>query len=63
VAEVGDVPAAEMWDIFNMGCGFVALVPQERAGEAAALLGAFHPGTAQIGVVTGDGGRIVAPGV
>ncbi len=63
VAEVGDVPAAEMWDVFNMGCGFVALVPDERAGDAAALLGAFHPGTAQIGVVTGDGGRIVAPGL
>jgi phosphoribosylformylglycinamidine cyclo-ligase len=63
VAEVGDVPAVEMWDVFNMGCGFVALVPEERAGDAAALLGAFHPGTAQIGVVTGDGGRIMAPGL
>jgi phosphoribosylformylglycinamidine cyclo-ligase len=63
VAEVGDVPTAEMWDVFNMGCGFVALVPEERAGDAAALLGAFHPGTAQIGVVTGDGGRIAAPGL
>jgi phosphoribosylformylglycinamidine cyclo-ligase len=63
IAEVGDVPAAEMWDIFNMGCGFVALVPEDRAGDAVALLGAHHPGTARIGAVTGDGGRVVAPGV
>jgi phosphoribosylformylglycinamidine cyclo-ligase len=63
VAEVGDVPAAEMWDIFNMGCGFVALVPEDRAADAVALLGAHHAGTARIGTVTGDGGRVVAPGV
>ncbi len=63
VAEVGDVPVAEMWDIFNMGCGFVALVPEDRAADAVALLGAHHAGTARIGIVTGDGGRVVAPGV
>jgi phosphoribosylformylglycinamidine cyclo-ligase len=63
VAEVGDVPPAEMWDVFNMGCGFVALVPQDRAADAVALLGASHPGTAQIGVVTADGGRLAAPGL
>ena len=63
VAEVGDVPAAEMWDIFNMGCGFVALVPEDRAADAAALLGAHHPGTARIGTVTGDTGRVTVAGV
>jgi phosphoribosylformylglycinamidine cyclo-ligase len=63
VAELGDVPTAEMWDVFNMGCGFVALVPDDRAADAVALLGAHHPGTVRIGVVTGDGGRLVAPGL
>jgi phosphoribosylformylglycinamidine cyclo-ligase len=63
IAEVGDVPPAEMWDVFNMGCGFVALVPEDRAGDAAALLGAHHPGTARVGTVTGDGGRLAAPGL
>jgi phosphoribosylformylglycinamidine cyclo-ligase len=63
IAEVGDVPPAEMWDVFNMGCGFVALVPDDRAGDAASLLGAHHPGTARVGTVTGDGGRLVAPGL
>ena len=62
VAELGDVPAAEMWDIFNMGCGFVALVPADRADDAVELLGSHHPGTARIGTVTGEGGRVTAPG-
>ena len=44
VAQHGDVPTAEMWDVFNMGCGFVALVPEERAADAVALLGAQPPG-------------------
>jgi len=63
VAEVGDVPAAEMWDVFNMGCGFVALVPEDRAADAAALLAAHHPGTARIGTVTGEAGRVSVAGV
>jgi phosphoribosylformylglycinamidine cyclo-ligase len=63
VAELGDVPTPEMWDVFNMGCGFVALVPGDRADDAAALLGGHHPGTARIGTVTGDGGRLTAPGL
>jgi phosphoribosylformylglycinamidine cyclo-ligase len=52
-----------MWDVFNMGCGFVALVPEHRADDAVALLGAHHPGTARIGTVTADGGRLSAPGL
>ncbi|HEX7299510.1 MAG TPA: phosphoribosylformylglycinamidine cyclo-ligase [Solirubrobacteraceae bacterium] len=63
IAELGDVPAAEMWDIFNMGCGFVALVPEDRSEEAVARLGAHHPGTARIGTVTDDAGRVSAPGL
>ena len=63
VAELGEVPIAEMWDVFNMGCGFVALVPADRAEDAAALLGAHHPGTARIGTVTSDAGHLLAPGL
>ena len=29
------MPLAEMWEVFNMGCGFVATVPEDRAQEAA----------------------------
>ena len=63
VAQHGDVPPAEMWEVFNMGCGFVAVVPDERADDAIALLGAFHPGTARIGTVTDEGGAVTVPPV
>jgi phosphoribosylformylglycinamidine cyclo-ligase len=61
VREHGAVPEAEMWGIFNMGCGFVAVVPDAAAGEAAALLAARHPGAARIGTVTGDAGSVGVP--
>jgi phosphoribosylformylglycinamidine cyclo-ligase len=63
VARLGGVSDAEMWDVFNMGCGFVAIVPDERADDTAALLGAQHPGAARIGTVTGDAGRVTVAGV
>jgi len=59
----GDVPDEEMWEVFNMGCGFVAVVPAAGADEAAALLAARHPGAARIGSVTGDAGRVTVSGV
>ncbi|TML96481.1 MAG: phosphoribosylformylglycinamidine cyclo-ligase [Actinobacteria bacterium] len=58
----GEVSDAEMWDVFNMGCGFVCVVRQERAGDAAAVLAAHHPGARRIGTVTAEAGRITAPG-
>jgi phosphoribosylformylglycinamidine cyclo-ligase len=63
VARLGGVSDAEMWEVFNMGCGFVAMVPAERADEAVALLGARHPGTAPIGRVTGEAGRVTVAGL
>jgi phosphoribosylformylglycinamidine cyclo-ligase len=63
VAELGGIAPAEMWDVFNMGCGFVALVPEHRAADAVTLLAAHHPGTARIGTVTAEGGRLSAPGL
>src|SRR3954447_9739365 len=58
VARLGAVPEAEMWEIFNMGCGFVAIVPEARADDAVALLATRHPGAARIGTVTADAGRV-----
>jgi phosphoribosylformylglycinamidine cyclo-ligase len=63
IARLGAVPDAEMWDVFNMGCGFVAIVPAAQADEAAALLAARHAGAARIGTVTPDGGRATVAGV
>jgi phosphoribosylformylglycinamidine cyclo-ligase len=61
IARCAGVSAAEMWEVFNMGCGFCAMVPHNRAAEALALLGAHHPGTAVIGSVTGAAGQLTVP--
>jgi phosphoribosylformylglycinamidine cyclo-ligase len=63
VARLGAVSDAEMWEVFNMGCGFVATVPEARADDAVAILGAHHPGSARIGTVTGEAGRVTVAGV
>jgi phosphoribosylformylglycinamidine cyclo-ligase len=61
IREHGGVPEAELWNVFNMGCGFVAVVPQAAADDAAALLAAHHPGAARIGSVTADAGAVSVP--
>jgi phosphoribosylformylglycinamidine cyclo-ligase len=61
IATHGDVPAAEMWEVFNMGCGFVCVVPEDRAEDAVEALAAYHPGAAVIGSVTDAGGTISVP--
>lgn len=58
VQRLGDVPDEEMHEVFNMGCGMVAVMPAEQAAEAAALLGAHHPGAAVIGTVTAQAGVV-----
>jgi phosphoribosylformylglycinamidine cyclo-ligase len=62
IAELGEVPPAEMWEVFNMGCGFCAVVPAADAARAVALLARRHPGTAVIGRVTDAAGRVSVPG-
>jgi phosphoribosylformylglycinamidine cyclo-ligase len=58
VQQLGDVSDDEMHEVFNMGCGFVAVVPASQADAAVALLDAHHPGAAVIGTVTADAGRV-----
>jgi len=58
IARRGAVAEDEMWDVFNMGCGFVAVVDERHAGDAAALLSARHPGSARIGAVSDRRGQI-----
>jgi phosphoribosylformylglycinamidine cyclo-ligase len=61
IAACGEVSAAEMWEVFNMGCGLCAVVPCEHAEEALALLGAAHPGSARIGTLTDRAGQVALP--
>jgi phosphoribosylformylglycinamidine cyclo-ligase len=61
VQEFGDVPSAEMWEVFNMGCGFCAVVPAAQADAAVERLARHHPGAARIGWITGDADRVTVP--
>jgi phosphoribosylformylglycinamidine cyclo-ligase len=61
VARLGDVEAAEMWEVFNMGCGLVAVGPEAQPDEAAAILAAHHPGARRIGTATDHIGRVDVP--
>jgi phosphoribosylformylglycinamidine cyclo-ligase len=61
IGEHGKVAAAELWEVFNMGCGFCAVVPEGMVDTAVALLESHHPGTRRIGTVTDRAGRIDVP--
>lgn len=60
VQKLGEVSEAEMWEVFNMGCGFVAVVPEADADAATEILAARHPGARRIGTAT-DAGTATVP--
>ena len=49
IQERGDVAEEEMRDVFNMGCGFCVVVPEDDAEAALAMLRAHYPDAARIG--------------
>ncbi len=61
IGELGSVEDAELYRVFNMGCGFCCVVPAAGAQDAVELLAAHHPGAAVIGEVSPDAGRISVP--
>jgi phosphoribosylformylglycinamidine cyclo-ligase len=61
IARLGHVPPREMWEVFNMGCGFCAVVAAEDAGTAVELLADRHPGSAVIGHVGDRAGLVQVP--
>jgi phosphoribosylformylglycinamidine cyclo-ligase len=52
IAELGSVPADEMYEVFNMGCGFCCVVAAEDEEAALAVIESRHPGSRRIGTVT-----------
>lgn len=61
IARRAAVPPADMWETFNMGCGFCCVLPAEQADDAVTMLGSHHPGAAVVGSVTADAGAVVLP--
>ena len=61
IAERGSVSPEDMWETFNMGCGFCCVVPSAQADAAAGALAEHHPGAAVIGSVTAEAGLVELP--
>jgi phosphoribosylformylglycinamidine cyclo-ligase len=61
VCELGGIEHAEAYQVFNMGCGFIAVVAAADAARAAELLERHHKGSRVIGAVTDHAGAITVP--
>ena len=53
------VPEEEMYEVFNMGCGFCVVVPAEDEEAALAVLRGHYPEARRIGRVTAGEARVV----
>ncbi len=62
IADGAGVEPTEMYEVFNMGCGFCCVVPADQADAAVELLGKHHRGAAVIGSVTDSAGLVELPG-
>ncbi len=61
IQELGGVSEQQMYEVFNMGLGFVSVVAAADADAALETLSRHHPGAARIGSVTDAAGRIERP--
>jgi len=61
IAERGGVEDAELYEVFNMGCGFCVVVPRDEVDAALELLSRHHPGSAVIGQTTTATGVVELP--
>ncbi len=59
IAERGGVEEAEMYEVFNMGCGFVCAVAARDEAGALELLRTHHPGARTIGRATAAAGEVI----
>jgi phosphoribosylformylglycinamidine cyclo-ligase len=62
LAEAGNVAPVDMFNTFNMGIGYVVIVPASAANDSIAFFKSQHIAAYQIGkVVTGDRSLIGMP--
>jgi phosphoribosylformylglycinamidine cyclo-ligase len=59
IAERGRVSADEMYDVFNMGCGFCCVVAASDAGAAVHILRDHYPEAKAIGRATDRAGHLI----
>jgi phosphoribosylformylglycinamidine cyclo-ligase len=58
IAELGEASADEMYEVFNMGCGFVCVVAAGDEDAALQLLRGHYPTAKRIGTVTDRAGVV-----
>jgi phosphoribosylformylglycinamidine cyclo-ligase len=58
IQDRGSVSDAEMYEVFNMGCGFCCVVAARDEDAALELLRRHYPDAKRIGCATGDAGRL-----
>ena len=61
IAERGGVDDAELYEVFNMGCGFCCVVPPATPRRRWSCSAAHHPGAAVIGHATTAAGVVELP--
>jgi phosphoribosylformylglycinamidine cyclo-ligase len=57
--EWGEVPEDELWQVFNMGLGFIIIISQEQAKEALQFLGSQGERAHPVGEIVQGSGRVV----
>jgi phosphoribosylformylglycinamidine cyclo-ligase len=61
IRERGGIDDQEMHEVFNMGCGFCAVVAPGDEAEALSLLQRHHPGAKRVGAAVEGPGEISRP--
>jgi len=62
ITERGQVPEDEMYEVFNMGCGFCVVVPESDEAAALASLRAHYPEARRIGRVAAGPRQVIRGG-
>ena len=58
IAELGEVGAEEMHEVFNMGCGFCVVVPERDLEMSLEMLRGSYPEAKRVGRVTDRAGVV-----